>query len=131
MTSSQMSSPTIQQHGGRKRWLVEQLISLRTQAGITLHAHVIVLPKEQDRTSRQIVTMMCEIAEKQNWPYLPIVLHTRLNDDGGEIVRKLLAENAETIASIERAVNGSENFHLSIFGMLTGCGNDEQLMALH
>jgi hypothetical protein len=111
----------------------EYLISLHTQVGVALHAYIIsrgVSEGEVNKRCEGIINKLCAVAEEQGWPYLPVILQTRLTT-GGDIVREVLSQDKEAMAKARRALDGTDNFHLSMFTLAIGGGDDKKLMKLH
>jgi hypothetical protein len=106
----------------------EHLISLRTDAGITLHAYVICPASEA--VGEGALNQLCAVADQHGWPYLPVLLQTRLST-GGEIVRKVLSQDETAMKSAQLALDGKEKFHYSLFALPTASGDDKKLMDLH
>jgi hypothetical protein len=120
----------------RKRKLDEQLISLETEVGVTLHGYVICNPrnqKEADQLARQgeaVIHQLQMKADEQGWFYLPIALQTRLTT-GGKIVRDILRQSKEATDSIQLTLDGVQPFHSSVFSLPTGCDDNKRLMESH
>ena len=109
--------------------MYEQLISLRTQAGVTLHAYSINV--ERENLTEKISSKICEIAEEQGFSYLPLILATNLSD-GGKVVRDIVCANSsDAEEKYQRVIDGKETFFFSIFVIPVGCEWDSALMALH
>jgi hypothetical protein len=111
----------------------EYLISLHTRVGVALHAYMIsrrASEGEVNRLCEGIINKLFAVVEEQGWPYLPVILQTRLTT-GGDIVRQVLSQNKDARAKAGRALDGTDNFHLSMFTMPIGCGDDKKLMNLH
>jgi hypothetical protein len=106
----------------------EHLISLRTDVGVTLHAYVICPASEP--VGEGVMNQLCACADQQGWPYLPVLLQTRLST-GGKIVRKVLSQDETATKSAQLALDGKEKFHFSVFALPTESSDDKKLMDLH
>jgi hypothetical protein len=112
--------------------IVEQLISLRTWNGVTLHAYVIC-PVEEVEISETVSDRLCSLATERGLDYMPVLLVTKLST-GGEIVREVMRRIEgceEALALAQTVLDGKEQHHLTIFGCVTDGVEDRDLMHLH
>jgi hypothetical protein len=118
----------------RPRRMQEQLVSLRTQVGLTLHAYMITTrpgtASEQAKVHEVMGNQLCQMAEAEGWSYLPLLLSTQL-PTGGEVVREILQEYSDVGDDAQAVLDGKKtHFHI-IFAVPTHSDEDEKLMELH
>lgn len=110
--------------------LIEELTSLQTDAGVTLHAYVITRTKTHPSFNEGVAQELCTTADKQGWTYLPLILHTGVSGDT-RVLREIMLRDKKATAKMQKALDGREDSFFAIFVLPTSSDDNKKLMELH
>lgn len=92
-----------------------------------LHMHAYLMCDGNRRWIEGTLNKMLDLAEKEGFRPLPLVLSTSLSTEA-DIVREILSASS---AEAKRHLDTATDFHLTIFTMPADSPDDARLMELH